>query len=438
MISVYLLLWWFTKIVQGSVRSEWRKYLNLLTEKIARMRGISLRRGLAGFLTLVTGVCGIFLFTRMSADEMDWTTISVVSLTGLVASLGVAVSEVYSSLKAQSRRSGLSESGQIVERATELEEPVEECSWFFVGVSFLITSMFTVLCVCYGVTLEDKYWTLAGLIFSVTILSFVMAVLCKPKRMDAGYKRFLYFHFFTFAVVGEIAITVGDFRSGFIFKGWFAILNIPLWSLAFWLVLKLRASAAKLPPQELSDFLCHTVLVKGTAAMGTILFFSFETVSCLISQNSLINGQCNNTSYAAMFLSLYLVFLTGLSIVSKTVPKSVQRETAWELSSIASLKGLKWWQQIQGGFMTITALISLYLLSVLGVEGNVNSSVFNVGALGGVSIGFAAVINTTTLIRTRNEHQRNTTTVELPPTQRSARGYSAGDIEENATTLALV
>ncbi|GMH80284.1 hypothetical protein TL16_g08484 [Triparma laevis f. inornata] len=128
MISVYLLLWWFTKIVQGSVRSEWRKYLNLLTEKIARMRGISLRRGLAGFLTLVTGVCGIFLFTRMSADEMDWTTISVVSLTGLVASLGVAVSEVYSSLKAQSRRSGLSESGQIVERATELEEPVEEVS----------------------------------------------------------------------------------------------------------------------------------------------------------------------------------------------------------------------------------------------------------------------------------------------------------------------
>ncbi|GMH86571.1 hypothetical protein TL16_g10591 [Triparma laevis f. inornata] len=126
MISVYLLLWWFTRIVQGSVRSEWRKDLNLSTEKIARMRGISLRRGLAGFLTLVTGVCGIFLFSMMSDDEMDRTTISVVSLTGLVASLGVAVSEVYSSLKAQRRRNGLSESGQIVERATELEEPVEE------------------------------------------------------------------------------------------------------------------------------------------------------------------------------------------------------------------------------------------------------------------------------------------------------------------------
>ena len=64
----------------------------------------------------------------MSADEMDWTTISAVSLTGLAASSGVAVSEIYSSLKAQSRRSGLSESGQIVEQATELEEPVEEVS----------------------------------------------------------------------------------------------------------------------------------------------------------------------------------------------------------------------------------------------------------------------------------------------------------------------
>ena len=197
-------------------------------------------------------------------------------------------------------------------------------------------------------------------------------------------------------------------------------------------------AASKLPPQGLSDFLCQTVLVRGTAAMGTMLFFSFEAISCFISQDSFNNGQCKNTSHAAMFLSFYLALLTTLSIASRTVPKSVQREIAWELSSIASLKGLKWWQQIQGGFMTITAIISLYLLNVLGVEGNVNSSVFNVWALGGVSIGFAAVINTTTLIRTRNEHQRNTTTVELPPTQRSARGFSAGDIEENATALALV
>ncbi|GMH98819.1 hypothetical protein TrST_g13130 [Triparma strigata] len=436
-ISTYLLGWWFTKIVQGSVRSEWRKDLNLSIEKIARMRDISLRRGFAGSLTLVTGVCGIFLFSMMSADDLDdTTTIIPVGLTGAIAATGVFISETSSSLKEQRRRIELSESGQIAERATEVKEPVEECSWVFEGVSFLFTFTLTVLTSCYGVTLEDKYWLMAHLILPIVLLSFVMAVMYKPKRTDACYERFLYFHFFTFAVVSDVGVAIGNFRSGLTSKGFLTIARINLWCLAFWLGLKLRASAAKLPPQELSNFLCQTVLVKGTTAMGTMLFFSFETVSCFISQNSLSNGQCKNTSYAAMFLSLYLVLLTMLSMVNKTVPKSVQIETAWELSSIASLKGLKWWQQIQGGLVTITAIVSLYLLSVLGVEGKENI-VWIVGAIGLVSRGIACLVNATMLVRISKEHERNTTAVESPK-QRSARRFSANDIEENAIALALV
>ena len=284
------------------------------------------------------------------------------------------------------------------------------------GFSFLFTSVYTVLYACYGVTLEDKYWLIASLILPIIGLSLVMAVLCKPKRTDTGYMRFLSFHFFTSTAVGEVGSALGDFRSGLTFKGWFAVLRIPLWFLFFWLGLKLRASAAKLPPQELSDFLCHSVLVKGMAAMGTLLFFSFETVSCLISQDSLYSGQCANTSNAAMLLSVYLAILSTMSILSKSVPKSVQRETAWELSSIASLKGLKWWQQIQGGLMTITVIASMFLLSYLGVEGDENFMVFTIGAMGGISICFAFLINVTMLLRTRNEHQRNSASiVELPP-----------------------
>ena len=293
----------------------------------------------------------------------------------------------------------------------------------------------------YGVTLEDKYWLMGNLILPIASLSFVMAVFYKPKRTDAGYLRFLYFHFLTFVVVGLVSFAVGSFRLGNSVQtssGIFALFLIPLWCFGFWLGLKLRESATKLPPQELSDFLCQTVLVKGTAATGTMLFFSFEAVSCFISQNSFSNGQCSNTSHAAMFLSFYLAILTGLSIASKTVPKSVQRETAWDISSIASLKGLKWWQQIQGGLVTITAIASLYLLSILGVEENKNSVVLNVGGVGGLSMMFAALINAIMLVRTRNEHQRNTTAVELPANQRSARRFSASDIEENAIALALI
>ncbi|GMI01324.1 hypothetical protein TrLO_g1123 [Triparma laevis f. longispina] len=174
--------------------------------------------------------------------------------------------------------------------------------------------------------------------------------------------------------------------------------------------------------------------------MGTMLFFSLETVSCFISQYSLDSGQCEKKSTAAMLLSIYLAVITTLSIASKTVPKSVQRETAWELSSIspiASLKGLKWWQRMQGGLITITAIASLYLLGWLGVEGNENSTVWIVGALGLLIIIFAGLINMTMLVRTRNEQQRKTT-VDLLTKQRSVRGFSAGDVEENALVLALV
>ena len=127
-ISCYLLSWWGTKIVQGSVRSEWQKELNLSVEKIATMRDISPRRGIQGFLTLVTCVCAIFLFSMMSAERMDETAILVIGLTGTVACLGVLLSEVYSSLKAQQRRLTESESGQLAEREEKIEEPVEEVS----------------------------------------------------------------------------------------------------------------------------------------------------------------------------------------------------------------------------------------------------------------------------------------------------------------------
>ena len=145
----------------------------------------------------------------------------------------------------------------------------------------------------------------------------------------------------------------------------------------------------------------------------------------------------SNTSNAAMFLSAYIAVLTSLSIVSKTVPKSVQSETAVELSSIASLKGIKWWQQIQGTLFTIAAMPTFYLLSVLGVEGEEDSMLMIVGAIGGVSIGFAALINMAMLVRTRNEHQRKLN-IEMVQNQRSVRGISSGDIQEGMFMGAVV
>ncbi|GMH71850.1 hypothetical protein TrST_g1471 [Triparma strigata] len=435
-------MWWFTKVVQASVRSEWRKDLNLSIEKIARMRDFSIQCGVQGVLTLVTGVCGIFLFSMMGADNTDGR-IEAVGYTGLASIIAVLISEIYSSLKAQERRSRESESGQIEEeRVTLSEEPVEEVSWVFVGVSFLFTLTFTELCVFYAVALEVKYWFIACLILPIAALSWVMAFFYKPKRTDAGYLRFLYFHFLTFVVVGLVSFAVGSFRLGNSVQtssGLFALFLIPLWCLGFWLGLKLRASAAKLPPQELSAFLCQTVLVKGTGVIGPMVFFTFETVSCLTSRNMIGESQCRNTSTAAMFLSFYLALLTILSIINKVVPEGVQREMAVEISSIASLKGLKWWQRLQGGLITITAIISLNLLSILGVEGDENSMVGIVGATGLLSIGFALLINATMLILTKKEQGNLADTIH-ENAFRSKRTFSSAvnDVEDDALVMTVL
>ncbi|GMH88395.1 hypothetical protein TL16_g11144 [Triparma laevis f. inornata] len=49
-------------------------------------------------------------------------------------------------------------------RATEIEEPVEECAWFFTGVGFLLTSLCSLLFLLYGVTLKEQYLLMSFLV----------------------------------------------------------------------------------------------------------------------------------------------------------------------------------------------------------------------------------------------------------------------------------
>jgi hypothetical protein len=106
-----------------------------------------------------------------------------------------------------------------------------QCSWVYVGVSFLLTTTSSIFCICYAVTLEDKYWLMANVILPIAGTCYVMAFVMKPKRTDVAYKRFLYFHFISWAVVAEVAAACSNFRLDLIFRGWFALFRIPLWCL---------------------------------------------------------------------------------------------------------------------------------------------------------------------------------------------------------------
>lgn len=117
-ISVYLLLLWATKLLQGSLGVSGARRVNLSIEKIATTKGLGWRHTAQGFLTLVTGVCGIFPFFMMSSERMDRSTVTVVGHTGTVASFAVGISEAYFCLKAQNLRTPQTDS-VLEERKTE-------------------------------------------------------------------------------------------------------------------------------------------------------------------------------------------------------------------------------------------------------------------------------------------------------------------------------
>ena len=79
----------------------------------------------------------------------------------------------------------------------------------------------------------------------MTFTFFVMVFMSKPKRTDVCYKRFLYFHFFSIAIISEIAAAFGNFLEGYVITGLFSIFRIFCWCLLFRQGLKLRETVAK-------------------------------------------------------------------------------------------------------------------------------------------------------------------------------------------------
>ena len=168
--------------------------------------------------------------------------------------------------------------------------------------------------------------------------------------------------------------------------------------LAYFLGLEFRKNAARLAPDELSNYLCYTVLLGGFQAMTPMVFFAFETASCLIvSRDKILETEnCNNTTYASLFLSGYLFIVTMVSIASKAISRE-RRAGGLTYEDLALLR-LEQRQEIQGALILVTALASMHLLSVLGVKGKTNSVVTAVGLAGLVAIGIAATIEATVLV----------------------------------------
>ena len=90
-----------------------------------------------------------------------------------------------------------------------------------------------------------------------------------------------------------------------------------------------------------------------------------------------------------MFLSVFLIPITAVSIAVRTVPQE-EREDGMTYQHLAILK-LKVKEKVQGALVLVTALASMYLFSALGVRGTPNRSIFWAGVAGAMTLGVAAL-----------------------------------------------
>ena len=383
-----LILVWGLKLVQGSIKSEWRKELSISMEKVARMT-ISWGQAAEGLLLALMAGCGAFLFALMDAKGPGKDLVTGLGLVGGVAGVACIVSQIYMVTK-ERKRLLRRWKGRLEQPGTApREELVECCSWWYVAACVVGSTSFTIVQVVSAITLAD--WSLRAGFLLLAIAGMCMGLggFLRPTDQGAGLK-ILHLQFFFFAIGSELAKATGRFRQGVGFEGWASLARIPFWFAVYWLSLNLRKKAAQLLPVELSNFLCHVVLVGGVSAMAPMVFFIFEAASCMASGDGLGDDQCDNTAMAAKFLSVYLGIIAAVSMASRTVQQE-ERGEGMTCSNLAILR-LKMKERVQGALGVVTALVSMYLFSVLGVEGAPDESIRLLGLAGGVTLLLAGLI----------------------------------------------
>jgi len=321
-ISVYLVVFVGVKAVVGAMSEDQKRNHAISWDKLVTMKGIRKRHQINSFLTMFTGACGMFLFCLMnSADKASETTIKVVGYLGLTAVALVLVSEIVMLLRATAEEKN--GGGLGAEQVTEVTEVAD----FWVKLSVAFTTTYMLLYLAYAIDPWGHWWEYANLIVPIVTLSYVISIFAKPLREDAAYERvFLTAHLCQMGIVDELLIWIGNMKMRLLVASVGNVFRIGFYVVAFKLAIGLRNAIKKLTRGELSIFLVN-LLVRGAACLSTMVFLLFEVLACWL-ENMNASTVCENTSTAAMCLSIFLIIGSTMSIASLAVPKAVRNKTA--------------------------------------------------------------------------------------------------------------
>ena len=154
------------------------------------------------------------------------------------------------------------------------------------------------------------------------------------------------------------------------------------------------------------------------------------------------DDQCENTTMAALSLSCFLVIITAVAIASRTVPQE-ERGEGMTYSNLAILR-LKMKEKVQGTLGVVTALVSMYLFSVLGVEREANETIMWVGLGGAVTMLPAGLIEFASIafgrsVSTSDGQAGSSGSLGQPSNINAEENQlSLSNVEENMTVAALV
>ena len=213
------------------------------------------------------------------------------------------------------------------------------------------------------------------------------------------YYTFVHVHFFFALVMSDIMVSVRHARKGkwFMFAQEMGIIFL-FYLPSFWVLLKFRKRLAALPPKELSNYLVEYVVKAGLAAILSMLFLSFETMSCLSDMGYGADegiDTCVSVSLCQQYLSYYLFVALALRLFSKTVAFKVRTLVELKLHHIATFKGMNFRQRVQSLLTMLAGTCSIFLVSHLGARLPSKSSedfLFYVGAVGALAATLALVL----------------------------------------------
>ena len=113
----------------------------------------------------------------------------------------------------------------------------------------------------------------ALVLLAPTAVSYMMASSMKPRRTDRFYMGILYSHFVIFVVGGFLFAGIGALRHSLPYLCIPCFLALPFFGFVIKLALRVRLLIAALADSTLSDYLCKTVLIRGLASIGPMIFF---------------------------------------------------------------------------------------------------------------------------------------------------------------------